>query len=68
MLSFKKPLAAAIKPTPTANFHQVTRPFSKKLLSPQELHAVASFHGPDPSQCRSRAKVGTSITAGNVDP
>jgi hypothetical protein len=49
-------------------FTQVTRSFSTKLLSPQELHGFAKFHGPDPSLCRSRAEVRTSITAGNVDP
>jgi hypothetical protein len=47
--SFKKPLAAAIKPTPTDNFHRSHAIFPTKLLT-QELHVFAPFQGPDPSQ------------------
>jgi hypothetical protein len=58
MITFKKPLPAAIKPTPTDNFHTSLAIFSHKTFyRHQQLHVFAPFHGLDPSLCRSRAKV-----------
>ena len=68
MLSFKKPLAAAIKPTPTDNFHTSHAIFFHKLLLPQELHVLHHLTALTRRSVAPVEKFVLSITAGNVDP